>query len=393
MRILHVISSLNPAFGGPAAWLVALTPELEVLGHESEVVCGDVPTDGFVAEFPGRVHAIGPSRGGYAYIPRLVRWLRGAAAGYDAVVAHGLWQYHTSAVRRALGDSGRPPYFVFPHGMLDPWFQRQYPRKHLKKLIYWNLFERRALRDATAVLFTCEQERRLAQGSFPGYRARERVVAFGTIGAGGTPAAQLAAFRAQYPEIAARPLWLFLGRIHLKKGVDLLLEAYAALAREHPTLPALVVAGPASDEAYLRDLKARAAASGVDAKVYWPGMLTGDVKWGALRAAEAFILPSHQENFGIAVAEALSCGTPVLISDQVNIWREIADDGAGLVAPDTAEGTRELLERWRSLAADARVAMQAAAVASFAKRFEIQAAARNFVRNLEESGARATAKA
>jgi glycosyltransferase involved in cell wall biosynthesis len=108
-------------------------------------------------------------------------------------------------------------------------------------------------------------------------------------------------------------------------------------------------------------------------------MLTGDAKWGALSGAEAFLLPSHQENFGIAVVEALACGTPVLISDQVNVWREIVGDGAGLSEPDTAAGTSRLLARWLGMDAKARLAMAAAARQCFQKRYEIGASARNLV--------------
>ncbi len=103
-------------------------------------------------------------------------------------------------------------------------------------------------------------------------------------------------------------------------------------------------------------------------------MLTGDVKWGALSAAAAFVLPSHQENFGIAVAEALACGTPVLISNKVNIWREIEADGAGYVENDDLAGTVDLLKRWLATAPDARSAMGQNARKSFANRFEIERA-------------------
>ena len=117
-------------------------------------------------------------------------------------------------------------------------------------------------------------------------------------------------------------------------------------------------------------------------------MLTGDAKWGAFRAAEAFVLPSHQENFGIAVSEALACGTPVLISDQVNIWREVTGDGAGLAEPDTADGTLHLLTRWRALDDGARARMREAARQTFQERFEIGAVARSLVAVLQESPTR-----
>jgi len=114
-------------------------------------------------------------------------------------------------------------------------------------------------------------------------------------------------------------------------------------------------------------------------------MLAGAAKWGALRTAEAFVLPSHQENFGIAVVEALACGTPVLISDQVNIWREIAGDGAGLAGPDTAAGTLRLLTQWHALDDRARAQMRQAALETFTRRYEIGAAARSLVATLSES--------
>ena len=108
-------------------------------------------------------------------------------------------------------------------------------------------------------------------------------------------------------------------------------------------------------------------------------MLQGELKWGALLAAEAFILPSHQENFGIAVAEALAVGTPVLISDKVNIWREIEADGAGLVAPDTLDGTVSLLERWLALSPAARQQMGERARACFTAHFEMRRETENLL--------------
>ncbi|HEX2853325.1 MAG TPA: glycosyltransferase [Opitutaceae bacterium] len=388
MKILQVISSLNPAGGGVAACLQSLTPELVALGHTSEVATLDRPDEPFLAAFPGPVHALGPARLGYQYSPKIVPWLRQEAKGFDVVVVHGLWQYHGFAVHRALGRAGDPPYFIFSHGMLDPWFKREYPLKHIKKLFYWWPAERRVLRDALAVLFTCEEERVLARQSFAGYRCREQVVAFGAVGVDGDAARQREAFYAQVPAVRGKPFWLFLGRIHVKKGVDLLIDAYGGLAAEAArtgrSLPALVIAGPCADAEYLRQLQERAVARCPAGSVSWPGMIRGDTKWGALRAAEVFVLPSHQENFGIAVAEALSCGTPVLISDKVNIWREIKADAAGLVENDDLAGTAKLLSGWSAMDEPARERMRAAAAKSFAQRYAIQATALNLAKILAD---------
>ena len=107
-------------------------------------------------------------------------------------------------------------------------------------------------------------------------------------------------------------------------------------------------------------------------------MLTGDAKWGALYGCEAFILPSHQENFGISVAEALACGKPVLISDQINIWREIEAGKAGFIAHDTFEGVVQLLKDWIHLEKKGKEKMSRNALTAYKDNFEIFPAARKF---------------
>jgi glycosyltransferase involved in cell wall biosynthesis len=142
-----------------------------------------------------------------------------------------------------------------------------------------------------------------------------------------------------------------------------------------------MIAGPCAHAEYLAALKqlagkCEAISSG---SVSFPGMLSGDLKWGTLRRAEVFVLPSHQENFGIAVVEAMACGTPVLISRPVNIWREIESSGAGLVDDDTESGCLRLLERWLDLPQAEKETMAAKAVASFKQYFEISQTAVSLV--------------
>ena len=253
-------------------------------------------------------HPIGTGRAGYGYAPGVVKWLVDHADRYDVTLVNGLWQFCGFAVWRAARKTGRP-YSVFAHGMLDPWFKRRYPLKHLKKWLYWPWGEYRVLRDAGAVYFTCEQERRDARDSFWLYRCREEVVGLGITSPSEDAAAQLRTFRGKFPTLAGRRLLLFLGRMHEKKGCDLLLRAFA----HAPVDLHLIMAGPV-EHAYGDGLKRLAGELGVADRVMWTGMIQGDLKWGAFRAAEAFVLPSHQENFGISVVEALACGCPVLIS-------------------------------------------------------------------------------
>jgi glycosyltransferase involved in cell wall biosynthesis len=379
MRLLRVIATLDPKHGGPSAGLRAITPELTRLGHATAFLSLDAPED--AAKFPVGVpvYGVGPAHGGYAYSAKLEPWLRAHARDYDAVFVHGLWQYHGRSVRAAL-EGTSTPYFVFPHGMLDPWFRRAYPLKHVKKWIYWQLCERHVLRDAAAVFFTCDEERRLARQSFQPYACTERVVAYGTAAPDTDADRQRRHWRELVPDLGQTPFWLFLGRIHPKKGVDVLLSAYAQHAVTHSgALPVLVLAGPCSDAAYRSSLEAQIDRLPDGCRVIWTGMLEGDCKWGALRTAEVFVLPSHQENFGIAVVEALAVGTPVLISRKVNIWEEIESEGAGFADTDDSNGTLRLLNRWRALTETDRSKMKQAATELFCSRYEISRVARSFV--------------
>jgi glycosyltransferase involved in cell wall biosynthesis len=379
MKILRSIHSLNPAIGGPLESVKQLSRVLARRGHEVEVVSLDAPNAPWLEEFPTTVHALGPGRGSYGYSARLVPWLKERHAQYDAVVVHGIWQYNSFGVWRALHKTARP-YYVVPHGMLDPWFNRTYPLKHLKKLLYWPWAEYRVLRDAKAVLFTSEEERRLAGTSFAPYCCNEVVVRYGTAAPEiDLPAAQ-EDFLNTFPQLRGTNLLLFLGRIHEKKGCEELIRAFAEI--ENSSLQ-LVLAGPCANDHYLRRLKRLTNELDCEKTITFCGMLTGNLKWGAFAAAEAFILSSHQENFGIAVVEALASGTPVLISNKINIWREIVNDACGFADEDDVAGTRRLIKRWLATPSPERRAMATRARLCFANHFEIDRAVDSMLRVLE----------
>lgn len=381
MKILHVISSLNPAGGGPAETLRQFVPELTKLGHQLITVCLDAPDDDWVTAFPGHVVTLGPTKSSYLLSPRLIPWLRENSNNFDVVIVRGIWQFQSFAVWKVFKKS-KTPYLVFTHGMLDPWFKKQYPLKHLKKWLYWPWAEYRVLRDASAVLFTCEEERRLARQSFWLYQCNERVVNYGTSAPPENTEVQKNAFLSKFPETTGKRLILYLSRIHPKKGCDFLIDAFASIASQNNNLH-LVMAGP-DKTGWIPQLKKRAKSAGIANRITWAGMLNGDLKWGAFRNAEAFILPSHQENFGIVVAEALACGTPVLISNKVNIWREVINQHCGIVAEDTLDGTKMLLENWLKLDSVEIKKYSANSIATFQAKFEITRAALCLTEVLEE---------
>jgi len=368
LKLLHTIASADPRGGGPIQAIDSISSRMRELGHTVDVATLDAPDASFLKASANTMHALGPARGKYGYSARFQEWLRAHGREYDAVIVNGLWQFNGLAVWRALRRTDTP-YFVFTHGMLDPWFKRHYPLKHLKKWLYWPWGEYRVLRDARAVLFTAEEERLLARQSFWLYRCTERVISYGAEAPPFDRAAAEGAFFTQHPQLRNKRVWLFLGRMHPKKCGDYLIRSFAELKDDDPNLH-LVMAGP-DDSDCAREWKALAESSGLNGRITWTGMLSGAMKWGALYAAEIFVLPSHQENFGIAVVEALACGVPVVISKRVNIWREIISANAGLAADDTPEATTTVLREYLALSPEKRETMRQDAARCFSERFHI----------------------
>ncbi|ADL55313.1 glycosyltransferase [Gallionella capsiferriformans] len=382
MKILHVIPSVDPKYGGPIEGVTQLSVVCRDLGVEVEICSLDAPDAACVRNSQALIHALGPAVGSYWYSRSLVPWLKMHSHEYDAVIVNGLWQYVGFAVWRVLAKSSTP-YFVFPHGMLGPWFKHTYPLKHFKKWFYWSWAEYRVLRDARKVIFTCDSERLLARESFWLYKVNEAVSGFGVANPPANGEELAARFLAGYPHLRGKRIILFLGRIHEVKGCDLLIEAFAKISHHDEQLH-LLIAGP-DQIGWAAKLKAQAESSGLAHRITWPGMLQADMKWGAIYATEVFCLPSHHENFGIVVAEALACGKPVLISNKVNIWREIEADGAGLVEDDTLAGTVTNFERWLAMSQAEFQTMTARTATCFASRFHVQRAAERLLEIIRES--------
>lgn len=389
MKMLRVVPSMNPEYGGVSQAIRNVIPALQNFGIASEILCFDAPHEEFLGQDDLVIHPIGPAKGPYGYCPGFNDWMASHLSRFDVVIIDGLWQYHSFATIRSLlsfrqRNSTDQRVFVMPHGMLDPYFQRAKSRrlKAIRNYAFWKLIEHRVINGADGILFTCETELKLARIPFSPYRPiMERNVGFGIQSPPPPTSDQGTAFFDICPAVKGKPYWLFLGRIHPKKGVDLLIKAYLKLREEYQELPDLVIAGPGLETVYGASLTGLKDLSGV----HFPGMLRGEAKWGAFYNCEIFILPSHQENFGIAVVEALACGKPVLISDQVNIFREIVDGGAGFADKDSEEGTFRLLKGWFNLKSEHKESMQENASKVYKRKFTIESAAKRFVKVLYDN--------
>ncbi|WP_234736939.1 glycosyltransferase [Tellurirhabdus bombi] len=411
MNILRVIASMDPSTGGPCQGIRNSISALKEVGIQNEVVSLDDPSVAFPIKDAFPIHKLGPSKKPWNHSPKLAPWLLDNLGRFDAVIVHGLWQYHSYATQKAVQTFRRqskrnqqekskmPKLFVMPHGMLDPYFQRAPGRKlkAIRNWVYWKLIEARVVNQADGLFFTCEEELRLARTTFNPYHPKKEInVGYGVPEPKLCTPALLEAFLNKLPVLRGQPYFLFLSRLHDKKGVDLLINAYADVVEKttklssisdakvstdtHNSFPRLVIAGPGKETPYGQKLQDLVNSNPqISDKVFFPGMLTGDDKWSAFYGCEAFVLPSHQENFGISVVEALACGKPVLISDQINIWREIDSFKGGIVQPDTQVGTTQLLDNWLNLAKTEELVMGRQARATYESYFAIEPAANRLV--------------
>jgi glycosyltransferase involved in cell wall biosynthesis len=382
VRLLHCLDTLDPAYGGTVESVRQLATYLAGTDHKMEVTSLDAPGCSWADTWPVPVHTLGPHLTAYRYTSKLVPWLRSNAARFDAIVVNGVWRYPTLGVWRALA-CGTVPFFVIPHGMLSPWFRTAYPFKHAKKTLFWKLVERRVLRDAAAVLFTCEREKADASICFSPWNANNEVVGLGISGCqNGDRAASKKEFLDQWPMLQGKRIVLFIGRLVRQKACEVLIEAFSKSEMKSSDYQ-LVMAGP--DNAHWRtELEALAASSGQAGRITWTGPLYGEQKWAALATAELFLCPSQFEAFPIALLEALSSAVPVLVSRNVNIWREIHKGDAGLVCDCAVESVAAALTAWAALSVEGRRAFGDRARNLFQSEFDVRISAERHIAMLRE---------
>jgi glycosyltransferase involved in cell wall biosynthesis len=368
VRILYVIGSLSPKHGGPSKACLEMANAMAARGHQVEVFTTDDDVDRHWPLETGR-----PVRQGAVDVTwfrsqsirlwpgasiDLVRALAARIPEFDVVHTHSLYQAH-SAILAATCAHHAVPFLIRPCGALDPVV---HGHGALRKAVFEWLVERRNFRLASAIHFTSEEERTNAGHVMP---FRGSIVV--PLGVAPPDEAMAAAppLASLYPELADKEVVLFLGRLAHKKGLDLLIPAFARVASRRPQAR-LLLAGPDADGfgAKVRDWVQE---NGIEDKVVFSGMLEGEAKAAALRDSRLFALTSHGENFGVAVAEAMAAGLPVLITDQVAIWPEVKAAGAGVVTrcdvDEIAQALDQLLADRRSLAAAGTAARRLAQTA------------------------------
>jgi glycosyltransferase involved in cell wall biosynthesis len=357
MRILQIVPSLSLVYGGPSQMVLGLSGALARAGAEVTIVTTD--SNGDVGQAPLDVPLGVPiDQDGYRVIYfrcspfrrykfslELLNWVDRHAADFDIAHIHALFSPVSSFAARTCRRN-QLPYILRPLGTLDPADLRK--KKQLKQL-YAALLERPNLAGAAAVHFTSAQESRISErfGTTP----PDLIAPLGvpaapidTIG-GASPEENRSAIRRELGVTDDRPIVIFLSRIEPKKGLDLLLPALEQLRSAGLAFQFVLAGANPQDPAYEQGIRQQFEASSIADCTSIVGFVTGDRKRAMLQAADVFVLPSYYENFGIAVAEAMVAGIPVVISDQVHIWENVLAAEGGWVAPCDVEALAEQLSQ------------------------------------------------
>ncbi|XPM55966.2 MAG: hormogonium polysaccharide biosynthesis glycosyltransferase HpsP [Leptolyngbya sp. IPPAS B-1204] len=337
LRVLQIVPSLSLVYGGPSQMVLGLSKSLAAQAIDVTILTTDangdtgqtpldVPLDRAVLQdgYQIRYFHCSPFRR-YKFSPLLLNWLVDHAHEYDIAHIHALFSPVSSAAA-AIARWKKLPYILRPLGTLDPADLQK--KKQLKRL-YAALIERPNLAGAAAVHFTSDQEAKVSERF--GTVTRDVVLPLGVELPNIAEPIQKDQIRSQLGLPLDQPLVLFMSRIDPKKGLDLLLPALEQLLAEGVEFHFVLAGANPQDPNYENQIRAQVQASPLAHCTTMTGFVTGAAKAQLLQAADLFVLPSYYENFGIAVAEAMALGVPVIVSDQVHIWQEIAQAEAGWI--------------------------------------------------------------
>lgn len=347
LKVLHVIPAVAPRYGGPSQAIFAMCRALEGRGIDVLIATTDVDGKGRLTvqtasevEYHGIATIFFRGMGErFNYSPSLARWLEDNARSFQVVHIHAVFSHPCIAAARACRKHATP-YIVRPLGSLDPWSMQQKP---LRKRLMWQMAAGRMMREAASIHYTTSEERRLAENSLALDRGTVIPLGVDVQAAQSLPSSE--GFRGHQPLLGDKPYVLSLSRIHPKKNIELLIESFLDLMRRPEFNQWRLVVGGDGDAAYLAKLRRLVDEREGRDKVIFAGWIEGALKASAIQQASLFALSSRQENFGIAAAESLACGVPVIVSEHVNLAPEIARSNAGWVTPlDAGELSRALAE-------------------------------------------------
>ena len=354
LRVLSIISTLDPKDGGPAKTVLDQNIYFtKVKKYRAKIISLDrkhnlpkyfhqfkkityFPRNSFFSKFK----LLGINR--YAIQLNFLNWLIKNKNNYDVFILHGIWDFKNLIARLFIKNK----YYVFLHGTLNP-YERKSFFKYLKKKIYWFLIEKKNLLNAKAVLFTSKEEKKLNNNTFINTDDLNKLtVDYGIILEKYNELACSNKLFKTYPFLKNKKYYLFMGRVDPKKGCDILLQSIYLLGNKFKSN--LVFAGDYNNSTG-EELKRLVTKLDLQEKVFFLGHVADDIKSGVLTNSKAMLLCSHDENFGISLVESLGYGKPVLTTYKVNTYKNILAYKAGYVANDNAKSFCRIINKFENL--------------------------------------------
>ena len=342
IKILRIITTINPTYGGPAHAIISSSLVLSKQGFKIDILTSDQEDSNFFKSKKIRIINKGPRIGTFGFSLKFTLWLLKHRHEYDMFIIHGLWTYPSLIAKILL----KKKYFVFTHGQLDPYFSNNF-FKRIKKQIYWLLIEKSNLLNARSILLTSQGEKDTLEKTFVNTQGIEKkVIKYGIVKPNLNKKKNLRQFYFKFPNLKNKHFYLFLGRFHEKKGCDIIIKSVKKIKNFNKKI---LLAGPQNKSEYEIKIKNLIKKENLEKKILFSKALYDDIKWGALLASQATLLPSHGENFGVALVESLCLGKPVLTTYKVNIYKVILESNAGFIANDNTKSFTKILKKFSRL--------------------------------------------
>ena len=375
-KILRIISSLDPKFGGPVKGIIETSKQMMDYGFDVEILTLDKKKFNYSKI---KIHNISSFFfDKYKFSLELIRWLKKNRDKYDLFILHGLWQFQTLAARVFLKNN----YVVFAHGQLDPFFKLNFI-KRIKKQLYWNIIEKKNLLNSRSLLVTSLGEMNSLNNTYVNtYNIKKKIIKYGIYKKKINKKKILKKFYIKFPELKKKDFYLFLGRYHEKKGCEIIINSIKIMKKNFRSK--ILLAGPIIKTNYEQDLLKLIKKNGLEKIILFSNALYGDEKWGAIKASKAMLLPSHGENFGISLVESLSLKKPVITTDKVNISNIIKKFNAGLIAKNNFVNFSEKLKKFENFNKKTRSLLSQNALNCFNKNFDLRNKHNSFSKTIAE---------
>ena len=366
IKILRIISTLNPKYGGPSRATIDSSLMLKKKGIDVDILTCDDPKDVFFRTKKIKIINKGPSLlGTYWFSLKLFFWLIKNKDKYDSFILHGIWEFKNLVARFFV----RKKYYVFLHGQLDPFFSKNF-FKMIKKKIYWLLVEESNLLHSKSVLLTSKGELDTLKKTYVNTRKiSKKFVNYGILKPKLNKKKIKKLFFIKFSKIKNKNFYLFLSRFHEKKGCEIIIKSIKKLGDKFNDLVLMV--GPLQNSVYETKIKNLIKIYHLENKIIISDALYGDLKWAAILESKAMILPSHGENFGVTLVESLCLGKPVLTTNKVNISKDILNFNAGFISNDNTNSFVKILSRYDSLSQKQLQLMSKNAYKCFKLKFDL----------------------